>query len=128
MRSLIIAGLAATLAACAVSQDAATSAVKADALAWQGFDAASVSLDGLAKSGVIHGPVAKVIACDLDKTKSALLAADSAYGAGDSLSANQNAAAASTLIVELTTIAAAAKTGLPITTTAASAACAAQGA
>jgi hypothetical protein len=67
--------------------------------------------------------VAAVIACDLKATTKALTAADAAYGSGDALTANQNVAQASGLLVELLTIVNDARTGQTPTATVASGSC-----
>lgn len=123
MRIALIAALGLSLTACAIPSNTATTAVKADAVGWQTLDGVSKSTSVLANSRVIHGHTAAVVSCDLEKAKSALQAADSAYGSGDALTSNQNVAAATTLLTELLTIVADGQSGKTPTVTAASGSC-----
>lgn len=97
------------LGACSTTPTTHLSEGKADAAAWDGLHGVADTLDGLAKSGKLHGAAAATAKADLDKATAALTAADAAYQSGATATAQQNVGTATALITELLSIAATAK-------------------
>lgn len=110
MKSHFPAILAAlSLAACATTPTTHMQQGKALADAWAAFDAASVTLDTLAKSGVLTASEKATIKTDIPLVHSALSAATAAYDTNNDASAAQNVATAGVLIAQLVAIAGAHK-------------------
>jgi|HubBroStandDraft_1064217.scaffolds.fasta_scaffold357028_1 hypothetical protein len=99
----LLIGSSPLLTACATTTNA--TAIQADTVAWAALDGVSITLDTLAKSGVLHGPQAATAAADLQTATQALQAADAAITASQNATAAQNVATATALITKLVTIA-----------------------
>ena len=103
-RALLGVAVAFSLTACATTPSTHLTEGKALADAWSAFDAASTTLDSLAKAGALSASEKATILADGPKVENALNAATTAYDASDDATAGQNIAAATGLITQLATI------------------------
>jgi hypothetical protein len=110
MKRFLLAGaVALALSACATTPAGHLSEGKALADTWSAFDAASVTLDALAKAGSLSASEKAVVRADAPRVRDALNAATAAYQTNNDASVQQNVATASSLIAQLGTIAGAHK-------------------